>query len=126
MARNTIAPALLRLPAVADRVAGTISAIGLRYPAPAGADHRVGTRAPDVELRDGRRLYQALRGGRFVLVGAPAEQLDLPAQVDRAQPMFEADRLVLVRPDGYLGWVGTAADFPTWASRYFQDRERQS
>jgi hypothetical protein len=125
MARNTIAPALLRLPAVADRVAGTISAIGLRYPAPAGADRRVGTRAPDIELRNGKRLYQVLRGGRFVLVGAPAEQLDPPVQVDRVdatRPVFEVDRLVLVRPDGYLGWIGTAADFPAWASSYFQDR----
>ena len=128
IARNTIASAIVRLPMVRDRVAGTISAIGLRYPAPAGADHRVGTRAPDVQLRDGRWLYQALRGGRFVLVGAPAEQLDLPPQVDRAdaaQPMLAGDRLLLVRPDGYLGWVGAAADFPAWASGYFQDR-RQS
>lgn len=123
MARNTIAPALLRVPAIADRVAGMISAIGVRYPAPAGADRRVGTRAPDLALRDGKRLYQALRGGRFILVGARAEELDLPPQVDPAIPAHpHADRLVLVRPDGYVAWIGTPTQFPTWATRYFRTR----
>jgi hypothetical protein len=46
-----------------------ISAIGMRYPAPPGSDPRVGTRVPDVALRDGRTLADALRGGRFVLLG---------------------------------------------------------
>jgi hypothetical protein len=29
------------------------------------------------------------------------------------------DRLMLVRPDGYLGWVGTAEEFAAWARDYF-------
>ena len=68
-ARNTIAHALLQIPPVSERVAETISAIGVRYPAPRGMDRRVGTRAADVALADGRRLHDALRGGRFVLLG---------------------------------------------------------
>jgi hypothetical protein len=32
-----------------------------------------------------------------------------------------AHRLLLVRPDGYLGWVGTAAEFRTWSDTYFRD-----
>jgi len=24
-----------------------------------------------------------------------------------------------LRPDGYLGWVGTAEEFPAWARDYF-------
>jgi 2-polyprenyl-6-methoxyphenol hydroxylase-like FAD-dependent oxidoreductase len=122
-ARNAVFPALLRLPPVADRVAATLSGIGVRYPAPAGADRTVGARAPDVALRGGGRLYPALRGGRFVLLGTRSAELALPPQVDAAAPAApdaRADRLVLVRPDGYVGWVGPAAEFPAWASTFFR------
>jgi 2-polyprenyl-6-methoxyphenol hydroxylase-like FAD-dependent oxidoreductase len=118
-ARNTIARAVLRLPPVSDRLAETISAIGVRYPAPAGADRRVGTRAPDVELGDGRGLYDALRGGRFALLGAGVSGVELPPQVEPAEQPG-ATTWTLVRPDGYVGWVGAPARFPSWASTYFQ------
>jgi 2-polyprenyl-6-methoxyphenol hydroxylase-like FAD-dependent oxidoreductase len=123
--RNVIIPALLRIPAVADRAAATISGIGVRYPAPAGADRLVGSRAPDIALRDGARLYPALRGGRFVLLGVRAAECALPPQVDAAvpaQPDPRVDRLVLVRPDGYVSWAGAAADFPAWTSDFFGRR----
>ena len=68
--RNVATGVVLGIPPVGRRIAGMISGIGLRYPAPRGADRRVGTRAPDVALRDGRSLYEALRGGRFVLLGS--------------------------------------------------------
>ena len=117
--RDTVASALLTIPPISERVAETISAIGVRYPAPHGMDRRVGTRAPDVALADGRRLHDALRGGRFVLLGPSAATIDSPPQVDVVeQPAV--DRWRLIRPDGYVGWVGTPEQFPSWAERYFR------
>jgi 2-polyprenyl-6-methoxyphenol hydroxylase-like FAD-dependent oxidoreductase len=121
--RNVATAVVLGVPPLGLRVAGIISGIGLRYPAPRGANRRVGTRVPDVALRDGHTLYEALRGGRFVLLGARAAELDLPSQVDAAaQPEEDDGRLVLVRPDGYVGWAGTAAAFPAWANGFFRRR----
>ena len=58
-----------------------------------------------------------------MLLGARAAELDLPSPVDAAaQPGRDDDRLVLVRPDGYVGWVGSPAAFPTWAEGYFRQR----
>jgi 2-polyprenyl-6-methoxyphenol hydroxylase-like FAD-dependent oxidoreductase len=119
--RGHLGAALLRVPAARRAVAGSISGIGLRYSAPAGADRRVGTRAPDLALRGGS-LFPALRGGRFVLVGERAGELALPTPVIAAAPAHrwpDGDRLVLVRPDGYVGWVGTPAAFRTWSAGYF-------
>jgi hypothetical protein len=117
-ARNVIGEVLMAIPLVATRVAGTISGVGIRYPAPPGADRRVGSRVPDIPLTGGR-LHEVLRGGRFVLVGTDAASVDLPAQVDAAVPERAAAELLLVRPDGYLVWVGTAAEFPAWSRQYF-------
>jgi 2-polyprenyl-6-methoxyphenol hydroxylase-like FAD-dependent oxidoreductase len=122
-ARNIIGQLLMGIPPVAAAVAGTISGIGIRYPAPSGADRRVGTRMPNIPLTGGR-LHDALRGGRFVLVGADAGGVDLPAQVDAAAPARPSSELLLVRPDGYLAWVGTASEFPAWANRYFPGSSR--
>ncbi|MBV9012086.1 MAG: FAD-dependent monooxygenase [Pseudonocardiales bacterium] len=119
--RSAIGQLLLGIPPVAARVAATISGIGIRYPAPRGVDPRVGTRVPDIPLV-GSRLYEALRGGRFVLIGADAARIDLPPQVDAAVPARPTGELLLVRPDGYLAWIGTAAGFPAWASEYFHRR----
>ena len=117
--RNTLGQILMGLPPVAARVAGTISGIDIRYPAPRGMDRRVGTRVPNIRVTGGR-LYDALRGGRFVLVGSDAPSVDLPPQVDAVEAAAPIGRLALVRPDGYLAWVGTATEFPAWAGRYFQ------
>jgi hypothetical protein len=113
---------LLGIPPIATRGAATISGIGIRYPAPGGMDPRVGIRVPDIPLSSGR-LYEALRGGRFVLIGADAARIDLPPQVDAAVPARPTgELLLLVRPDSYLAWIGTAAGFPAWASTYFHQR----
>lgn len=122
-ARNIIGQLLMGIPPVAAAVAGTISGIGIRYPAPPGADRRVGTRMPNIPVTGGR-LHDALCGGRFVLVGSRARTVDLPAQVDAAVPVRPTGELLLVRPDGYLAWVGTAAEFPAWANRYFSGSSR--
>lgn len=118
-ARNVVVTALLGIPPISAKAASVISAIGLRYPALPGTDPRVGTRVADIALRDGRTLFDALRGGRFVLLGRSGA--DLPGSVDAAEPgeRGERDRLTLVRPDGYVGWVGPVRDFPNWAQEYF-------
>jgi len=118
--RDTLAHALFSVPAISEHAAETISAIGVRYPAPPGMDRCVGTRATNIALADGRRLHDALRGGRFVVLGSPTATTDLPAQVDLLAPDRAVDRWTLIRPDGYVGWVGPPEDFPTWAARYFR------
>lgn len=108
---NTAAPA--RSKALAQ-----ITGIGFRYPAPRGAHRLTGTRIPDVTLADGRRLYEALRGGRFVLITPPTVQLPRRADPDDepgTRPAVEhwaGDRrtTVLVRPDGYAAWAQDDAD----------------
>lgn len=117
LARNLLSGTLLRLPPIAARVAGSISGTGFRYRAPAGAHPLVGTRMPDLGLETGR-LFEALRGGRFVLVSASAPAAKF-AQVDALAPARPRAEAVLVRPDGYVAWAGNAAEFADWARGYF-------
>ncbi|WP_238017070.1 FAD-dependent monooxygenase [Dactylosporangium sp. AC04546] len=96
--RDLLGGALLHVPTIMRKAAGTVSGIGIDYPhAP---------RQEDVTVASGQRLYELLRSGRHVLLG--------PAQV----PPGYADRLVaaahdrwaLVRPDGHTAWTGTERD----------------
>jgi 2-polyprenyl-6-methoxyphenol hydroxylase-like FAD-dependent oxidoreductase len=96
LARNVLGGAALRLPPVAHKAAGTISGIGIDYPrAP---------RAPAVALRDGRRLYEVLRDGKFVLL-APGEPT-VSDHVVRTAPADPATPWTLVRPDAHIAWSG--------------------
>jgi hypothetical protein len=99
---------------VRRRAAGQITGIGYAYAAPRGAHPLVGTRAPDVALKSGR-LYEALRGGRFVLV-TPQSASESYRAGDRngrlAVESWASDRrtTVLVRPDGYVAWAAESPD----------------
>ncbi|MFE6200792.1 FAD-dependent monooxygenase [Streptomyces sp. NPDC057838] len=93
------------------KVVGEITGIGYRYPAPRGAHRLTGRRVPDVAL-EGGRLYEALRGGRFVLI-TPGAYRDGGTREDRlAVEHWRSARgtTVLVRPDGYAAWAADAAD----------------
>jgi 2-polyprenyl-6-methoxyphenol hydroxylase-like FAD-dependent oxidoreductase len=101
LARNTIGGAALRLPPIAHRAAGTISGIGIDYP---GAP-----RAQDVSLADSRRLYEVLRGGRFVLLAPEAARPVLAGRHERvelAPPVDTTGPWTLVRPDAHVAWRG--------------------
>ncbi|WP_406011444.1 FAD-dependent monooxygenase [Streptomyces sp. NBC_00637] len=96
------------------RAVGQLTGIGYRYPAPRGAHRLIGARVPDVALADGGRLYEKLRGGRFVLI-APAAYggRDTAAHQDRlAVVHWASDRrtALLVRPDGYAAWASDTAE----------------
>ncbi|MGV9994960.1 FAD-dependent monooxygenase [Streptomyces sp. NPDC003374] len=96
---------------VRRRVAGRITGIGYRYAAPHGSHRLVGTRVPDVALAGGGRVYQALRGGRFVLI-APEPYEAGPGRAGRlATERWASGRrtTVLVRPDGYVAWAADSA-----------------
>lgn len=120
---------------VRRKAAGQITGIGFVYRAPRGSHALVGTRVPDVTLKGGR-LYEALRGGRFVLVAPTATVRaygldDLKGRKDRlAVESWASDRrtTLLVRPDGYVAW---AAESPTrrpssgrWRRRWARIRLR--
>ncbi|MEV6111298.1 FAD-dependent monooxygenase [Streptomyces sp. NPDC052109] len=96
---------------VRRRFAGQVTGVGYRYPAPRGAHRLTGTRVPDVALAGGGRLYEALRGGRFVLI--TPEPYDAGARrADRLAVAHWASgrrTSVLVRPDGYAAWAADSA-----------------
>jgi 2-polyprenyl-6-methoxyphenol hydroxylase-like FAD-dependent oxidoreductase len=98
LARNVLGGAALRLPPVARKAAGTLSGIGIDYPhAP---------RAADVALLDGRRLYEVLRDGTYVLVAPGAAERHLSGRVVLAPPAEPTPSWTLVRPDAHVAWRG--------------------
>ena len=73
-------------------MAGRLSGIGIAYPRPSrGDDEMVGRRMPDIDC-DGKRLYELLREGKFVLVdgraGARSTGTDIVHAVDTATRSF--------------------------------------
>lgn len=111
--RNALAGAMLRVGPATRRLTGTLSGLGIRYQSPRGAHPWVGARAPDRQLSNGTRLYEALRGGRFVLLSDTPAPPDWDDQLTVAAPRDTDGIAVLVRPDGYIGWAGAPADVPS-------------
>ncbi|MFE7931215.1 FAD-dependent oxidoreductase [Streptomyces sp. NPDC057456] len=86
-----------------------LSGIGIAYPAPRGSHRLTGRRAPDLRLSGGRRLYEVLRDGRFVLVthGRPTPETEW---LCLAAPAGNVCGPLLVRPDGHIAWAADAQD----------------
>lgn len=115
--RNTFVRLALSFPQLVHVMADTLSELNIAYPdsplSKAGAPGAHGT-------RPGLRWPEVLGGGdtapRFAALGPAAAVADLarrfPDLVDPvgASPRADARDLVLVRPDGYVGFAGAAAD----------------
>jgi len=107
-----------------------LSGLGIRYPAPAGADVPAGPahgqRVPDLELRGASvpSVYGLLHEARFVLLTAPHAEppADARAYRDRCvvvtgelatdRPEWAGLDALLIRPDGYVAWAHRDGDEP--------------
>jgi 2-polyprenyl-6-methoxyphenol hydroxylase-like FAD-dependent oxidoreductase len=102
--RNTLGGVALGIPAVQHKGAMNMSGIGIAYP-------HGGDRVPDLPLADGSRLYEALRTGTFVLVGAAGSGTAITSDRIRCvEPARGGGQATLVRPDGYAAWTGSPSD----------------
>jgi 2-polyprenyl-6-methoxyphenol hydroxylase-like FAD-dependent oxidoreductase len=81
-----------------------LSGTGIAYPHDRGDDWMVGRRMPDI-VCDGKRVYELLRDGTFVLVTAAPVRLDRPDIVHAVDAHPELPDAVLVRPDSYVAWA---------------------
>jgi hypothetical protein len=94
-------------------VSRAVSGIGIAYAAPRGEHRLAGRRAPDVQLASGEagetRLYEILRGGRFVLLTPAGAGAAIgrrwTGRVDLATPADVTLPMTLVRSDGYVAWA---------------------
>lgn len=110
---SDLASAAMQLPALSRRAELAVSGLGISYPAGPDAHPLEGKRMPDVPLAGGGRLYELLRSGKHILLAGAGQALPatdgwanriLLAERTRPQP-----RLILVRPDGYIGWASDEA-----------------
>lgn len=95
---------ILRVPRTRRMMAERLSGISIAYPREREDDWMVGRRMPDIDC-DGKRLYERLREGKFVLVTALPVELDRPDIVHTVDKHPELPDGVLVRPDGYVAWA---------------------
>ena len=112
--RTALTTAVHHLAPLRAKAVGQVTGIGYRYPAPRGAHRLTGARVPDLALAGGGRLYEALRGGRFVLVTPDpcdpgAERAD---RLTVAHWASDRRTTLLVRPDGYVAWAAEHAQAP--------------
>jgi len=110
--RNLLAPRVLRIARVRDAVAGSFAGTTLRYAHRAGENALVGTRATQIPLTQ-EPLTQLQREPGFVLIrerGAAVVDVTDLHQAQRA----DSGPAVLVRPDGYIAWVGDSAQASEW------------
>jgi 2-polyprenyl-6-methoxyphenol hydroxylase-like FAD-dependent oxidoreductase len=102
--RTVVIGAATRLPRGRRLIGERLSGIGIAYPHQHGEDWLVGRRMPDI-VADGKRVYELLRDGKFVLVTAEPVQLDRPDIVHAVDAHPELPDAVLVRPDSYVAWA---------------------
>ncbi|HEY2281301.1 MAG TPA: FAD-dependent monooxygenase [Streptosporangiaceae bacterium] len=106
--RSAAVRTLSKVRPLANRMAGTISGLAISYPPPRGAHPLTGRRVADLRLADGRRLYEALRSGKFLLISPDGGTLRdglLTGHAEAVALAQPARTTVLVRPDAYIGWA---------------------
>jgi hypothetical protein len=108
-----LAAAAMKVPALSSKAELLVSGLGISYPAGPDAHPLEGKRMPDVPLAGGGRLYELLRSGKHILLAGAGQAL--PATDGWANRILLAERtrphprLILVRPDGYVGWASDEA-----------------
>ncbi len=102
--RTALVGTATRLPRGRRLIGERLSGIGIAYPHQRGDDWMVGRRMPDI-VCDGKRVYELLREGKFVLVTAAPVELDRPDIVHAVDAHPELPDAVLVRPDSYVAWA---------------------
>ncbi|MFD8704914.1 FAD-dependent monooxygenase [Kitasatospora sp. NPDC059648] len=117
---------LAQLPEVRRRLGDMMAGTATSYPMPDAAPHPLlGGPAPDADLGPAR-LHELLRSGRGLLVdplntlaGTLAPWSDRVDRVGRAGRGAAAVEPMLVRPDGYVCWVGTPETLRPSLIRWF-------
>lgn len=104
LVRAAVLGTVTRLPRGRRAITERLSGIGIAYPHQRGEDWMVGRRMPDI-VADGKRVYELLRDGKFVLVTAAPVQIDRPDIVHAVDAHPELPDAVLVRPDSYVAWA---------------------
>jgi 2-polyprenyl-6-methoxyphenol hydroxylase-like FAD-dependent oxidoreductase len=104
LVRATLIGAATRLPRGRRLIGERLSGIGIAYPRQRGDDWLAGRRMPDI-VCDGKRVYELLRDGKFVLVTAAPVTLDRPDILHTIDAHPELPDAVLVRPDSYVAWA---------------------
>ncbi len=111
--RAALATVVHQLVVVEARASRGISGIGITYRAPCRSHPLVGRRIPDLRLAEKpARLYEALREGKFVLVGRDVAAVATPwaGRVVTVSPATSLRPTLLVRPDGYAAWAAEDPD----------------
>ncbi|QWF83213.1 FAD-dependent oxidoreductase [Amycolatopsis sp. CA-230715] len=109
---------IAEMPEVNRKLAGMISGLDIRYPFDGPSHPLLGARIPDVELRvDGETRWASslFHSGHGVLLSGDPALLDLALPWRGRVDAVEATGLpevaaMLVRPDGYVCWVGTGGE----------------
>ena len=102
--RSAFIGTVTRVPRGRRLLGERLSGIGIAYPHQRGDDWMVGRRMPDI-VCEGKRVYELLREGRFVLVTAARIAVDRPDIVHAIDAHPELPDAVLVRPDSYVAWA---------------------
>jgi 2-polyprenyl-6-methoxyphenol hydroxylase-like FAD-dependent oxidoreductase len=102
--RSAFIGTVTRVPRGRRLLGERLSGIGIAYPRQRGEDWMVGRRMPDI-VCEGKRVYELLRDGKFLLVTAAPMALDRSDIVHAIESHPELPDAVLVRPDSYVAWA---------------------